>query len=241
MTEAQTQTTEPTPPSSLEGDIELNDYIHIIDGKPHIRAGDWDKTKWHTSGYLLQSRLLQLLRHNALGIKGQIGTGTSRDMRDYQVDPERMRTFCNTNTKKLTEWKPKTNAAARERRLASERAERERRTQGATGGKGGQTGTSPAEAKQPTARRRQMTEAQVHEIRRQTAAASSPEQQDVVFAQLAKRYGFTPKAVKEAGTGRTYRNLPMPETKETQGTGTQGAQPKRSGRKTKTAQAVESA
>jgi hypothetical protein len=78
--------------------------------------------------------------------------------------------------------------------------------------------------------RRQLTEAQVRQSRNQLARAA-PEGQEAVIVRLAKRYGFSAQTIRDAATGRTYQHLPMPKT--------QPAQPKQAGKKSKTAQAVE--
>lgn len=84
---------------------------------------------------------------------------------------------------------------------------------------------------QPTpakGQRHHLTDAQVRQSRLQLARAA-PEGQEAVILRLAKRYGFKEQTVRDAAMGRTYKHLPMPQA--------QPAQP----RKTKTAQAVETA
>jgi hypothetical protein len=90
----------------------------------------------------------------------------------------------------------------------------------------------PTQPTQTKGQRHHLTDAQVRQSRNQLARAA-PENKEMVIARLAKRYGFTEKAIREAATGRTYTHLPMPKAQQ--------AQPRQSGRKTKTTQAVETA
>jgi hypothetical protein len=207
-----------------------------------IRLRDWHNTRYHTNGYMTKARLRALLKENAFNIKERVGAHTTRNLNDYQVIPSLLEAYCRAETPNLETWtaptahahgkakRPLAGAAKinHERRLERERAEREERRLSPTDGKekateteehhpavsGGRQAGAPSEsleAKKP-ARQHQLSDAQVRNLRKRYAAASSTEAREAEIKRQAKRLHFTEKAVKEAATGRTHRHIPMPPT-----------------------------
>jgi hypothetical protein len=208
---------------------------------------------------MIQSRLFQLLKANAFGIQERVGSNSSKKLSDYQVIPSLLEAYCRDETPNLKKWtapahgkskRPLHGAAAltHQRRMEREAQEREKAVRaGAPTDSKTQAPSPPSqtqesqpspvpEAKQQ--RRRALTESQVRQLRKRYVAASESEREEVI-RQSAKRYHFTGKAIRDAATGRTYKFLPMPGAQTQPGTTT--TQPKRPGRKSKAAQAVETA
>jgi hypothetical protein len=167
-----------------------------------IPLKDWNKYGFTIPASTIRSWIAKA-RINGIMREGAVKRFGQR----YYVTPYRLDAWMDNHGERT----PLTRSTQRRRTPTSKAGE----ARAPTDGKEQQAVTPPLQAQeQPTqarGQRHQMTDAQVRQIRRQFTSASSEETRAAVVTRLAKRYGFTEKAVRDVATGRTYRHLPMPQ------------------------------
>jgi hypothetical protein len=213
----------------------------LADDDTPIRLRDWHNTRYHTHGYMTQSRLRALIRHNAFNIKERVGTHTTRNINDYQVTPSWLEAYCKAETLNLEQWtipttqahgrakRPLTGAAktTHERRLERERLEREHQRLAPHDGKEQQQAKKSSRGER-TPGSPSLEENQVEQIRK--AAATVPKaNRDArwkLYNELGTQLSRHAKVIADCAEGRTYRHLPLTESYAT-------VAAKRRGRKSK--------
>jgi hypothetical protein len=239
---AATQNVEPTRPIFITSPAPHRP--HFVDDDTPIRAGSWHNTRYHTNGYMTESRLLALLRNNAFGIKERVGAHTTRNIRDYQVTPSLLEAFCRAETLNLEKWTaPKTRShrpgfklTGAALKMHQNRLEREAR-EGKSAPTDGKEASSPqlagGEQKAQKTRNRMpgspsLEANQVEQIRRATAAVPKGKREArlKLYGELGTQLGRHAKVISDCAEGRTYRHLPLTESYAT-------GQAKKRGRKSK--------